>query len=542
MRCVGGENTDCRGQGNRQWNSSKDLVKRKKIPGGYNNGRGISRETSSRGYSVAALVVPWRRILHTTLLRVLRICLSAGAISLILAGAVGLRNVNDTTVALLLVLIVLGIALRWGSLEALAAAIAAALGLDYFVLPPDGFGMNSPEHWVAFFTFLVTALVTGQLSARAKRQEVEAVQRRKEIERLQRISDVLSECTSREAIVCRLGGLLEEIPELNAFAIYDRQSDRTLRFGSGRVPISEVQLQRAASSGIAIDDPKSSLFFVPIRENNQVVGSIGISAGVSGRFLKAVAEIVELAIARTWNSRQAMELEIGRRSEDLKSAVFDALAHDARGPLGSIVLAATTLLSERPGNPEQQREMLSIVLEEARRISRWVDEAARTSRIDAGKFTLNKVPCDVAGLVRSALNSVGPRLSGRRIDIGIPESFPMADCDEEMIQLVLNLLLDNALKYSPSGSPIEISSCLKNGTIVVTVADEGPGVPVDERELIFEKQYRGMHNLSNIPGTGLGLASAKCLVEAHGGTIWVTNKPSGGAEFHFTLLVAEGAA
>jgi two-component system sensor histidine kinase KdpD len=126
------------------------------------------------------------------------------------------------------------------------------------------------------------------------------------------------------------------------------------------------------------------------------------------------------------------------------------------------------------------------------------------------------------------------------VSIEIQDSIPMADCDAEMTQHVLRLLLDNALKYSPLGTPITIAASLDYGTINVSVSDVGPGVPEDQRARIFEKHYRGSQHNSVVPGTGLGLSSARRLVACQGGEIWMTNRPEGGAEFHFSVPMADG--
>ena len=317
-----------------------------------------------------------------------------------------LPHVNITTIALILVLEVAGIALRWGRIEAVSAALAAALGLDYYFLPPRGFGIDSPDHWVALVAFLVTA------------------------------------------------------------------------FGT--------------------------------------------------------------ALARGRVAEKEMEAEIARRSDDLKSAVFSALAHDARGPLSSIKIAATTLLSDRPGSAAQQRELMGIILDEVDRMNLWIDQASRVSQVEAAQFALHKEPRDVRDLVFGAIDEFGPRLSGRPIGIEIPDGLPMADCDGEMIQRVLKLLLDNAVKYSPFGAPIRVSGGVEEDRLVVTVSDFGAGVPEDERTRIFEKHYRGAYENSGVPGTGLGLSSARQMLESQGGEIWVTNRETGGAAFHFSLPVAMG--
>jgi two-component system sensor histidine kinase KdpD len=256
--------------------------------------------------------------------------------------------------------------------------------------------------------------------------------------------------------------------------------------------------------------------------------------------LKAVAEKVGGALSKARVAESLKEAEISRRADGLKSAIYDALAHEARGPLSSINIAATALLSERPGNAAQQREMLTIIKEEVDRMNQWIEEAARTVRTGTRDFTLTKAPQDVRVLVSGALAPLGPLLRDRQVGVQIEETLPKADCDAEMTQHVLKLLLDNALKYSPPGTPITISSSVDGGTIDIGVSDAGPGVPEDELARIFEKHYRGSHHSSSVPGTGLGLASARHLVEWQGGAIWVNNRPEGGAAFHFSLPVADG--
>ena len=164
------------------------------------------------------------------------------------------------------------------------------------------------------------------------------------------------------------------------------------------------------------------------------------------------------------------------------------------------------------------------------------------SGADSGQLVLNKASHDVRDLARAAVQTLGHRTSGRRISMDFDKTLLLVECDSEIIRRVLHLLLDNAMKYSPSGSTVAISSTLvKNpGMIVFSVADAGPGVPEDEQTRIFERHYRGSHNRSRVPGTGLGLASAKYLVESHGGRIWVTNRPDGGAAFHFSLPIGNG--
>jgi two-component system sensor histidine kinase KdpD len=429
-------------------------------------------------------------------------------------------HVDVTTVALVLVLIILGLAMRWGLAEAVAAAVSGSLSLDYFFLPPYGFGISDPAHWVAYFTFLTTALATSHLAARANRHRAEAVQRQIELEQLHRLTEALSECDNEKDMVQGLAGWLIEVLGVQAAAVYDRALGRVWRVGAAGNQFDE--------------EPSGSRFEIP----GPAFAIAG--AGVSPGLLKEAAGLIGIAIAKARVAAVAKEAEIARRSAELKSAIFDALAHEARGHLGSISIAATTLLSDRPGNAVQQCEMLHVIKEEVERMNRWIDEAARTGQIDTRQFTTNHDPQDVRDLVSGALEPLRPLMRGRPVTVRVEETVPKADCDAGVTRRVLKLLLDNALKYSPSGTPITISSNLDCGAIHITVSDSGSGVPADEQPRIFEEHYRGSHH-SSVFGTGLGLASAKKLVESQRGEIWVTNRPEGGAAFHFSVPVANGA-
>jgi two-component system sensor histidine kinase KdpD len=150
-----------------------------------------------------------------------------------------------------------------------------------------------------------------------------------------------------------------------------------------------------------------------------------------------------------------------------------------------------------------------------------------------------KEPADVRELVAGALAGIrGPTIDGRKLNVKVKEAIPPADCDASLITKVLRQLVDNSLKCSPAGSPVTISADYTGDTIVMEVANAGPGIPDDEKDRIFEKYDRGHALRSRAPGMGLGLASAKCLVEAHGGAIWVTSPGEGGAVFHFSLPAA----
>jgi two-component system sensor histidine kinase KdpD len=157
--------------------------------------------------------------------------------------------------------------------------------------------------------------------------------------------------------------------------------------------------------------------------------------------------------------------------------------------------------------------------------------------VEASGLALKKEPHNLARLIPAAVDEMRVTAGHRAIQVSIPESLPPAECDSDMLARVLKQLLSNALKYSPDDSPLSVSAEFTGEAVVIDVVDRGPGVDGEERERIFEKYYRGRAALSRTPGTGLGLASARSIMRAHGGEIWLTSPPAGGAAFHMSLPV-----
>jgi two-component system, OmpR family, sensor histidine kinase KdpD len=467
-------------------------------------------------------------------------CAAAAALSVAaIAGATRLRHVNHTTIALGLVLMILVFSIRWGWLEALVASLAGGLGFDYYLLPPRGFNLEAPEHWITLTAFLLTAITTGQLSARANRHRAEAERRRDEMAALHRLGNSLLDSESVEAAIEQVTHRVVEILGARGAAFFDQRVGRTFRSGPDADRIPEDALQAAAATGNPLFDAPSRVSVVPVRVNGDRAGSLGIAGtSFSRSMLHAVAERVGVALARAGAVQESMAAELTRRSENLKSAVLDALAHEIKGPLATIKVSVSALLSRQPGNAAQQREMLTIIDEEADRIEGWIDDTIQVSHSEAAELRLEKRPNSVKQVVARALEGLGPLAAGRPIDVAIPESLPAAVFDGELIEKVIRLVLDNALKYSPPGSPIGVSAQFTGAEMVLSVADRGCGIPDGERERIFRKHYRGRAAKQGPPGTGLGLASAKCIMEAHGGEIWVTSSPGAGSVFHMSLPVA----
>jgi two-component system sensor histidine kinase KdpD len=233
----------------------------------------------------------------------------------------------------------------------------------------------------------------------------------------------------------------------------------------------------------------------------------------------------------------ASRAEAARQSEELKSTLLDAIAHEFKTPLTSIKASATGMLAAPLGLSEEQRELVSIVDEEADHLSRLVSEAIQMAHLEAGKIQLNKELCTVESLVRPVLREMASQLEGRKVEVEIAENLPGVFADGELIRLVLRQLLDNAVRYTPPGSPLLLRAARHKDRVAISVADRGVGIPEREREKVFEKFYRSPHTRRHVTGSGMGLAISKEVLEAHGGDISVQAGPEGGSVFTISLTL-----
>ncbi|HEY1218075.1 MAG: ATP-binding protein [Bryobacteraceae bacterium] len=447
--------------------------------------------------------------------------------------------VNNTTVALTLLLAILGISAWWGLAEATLASVLAVLGFNFYFLPPVGkLTIQDPENLVAFFAFLVTATTASQLSARARRRAAEAETRRLESERLYALVRSLALTGNpRKTIREFLNRVVQEFGCRGA-AFFDRQTDEIFRTGPESQPVTDHDLKAAAEIEHASGEATGDRAATPVRLGMRSLGSLGLVAPLpSAQMVRAIADLAAITVEKARAMEEASHAEAARQSELLKSALLDSLAHDIKTPLTSIKAAVTSLLGEAAAT---DRELLTIINEEADRLNQLAAEVVAMARIEAGKLHLEKRDFPVEQIVTGALAEVEGLRKGRPIAIHAPAGLPAAEADPELAQQVVKQFLENALKYTPDDTPITVSVERKSGKIVVGVADRGPGIEEHERALIFDRFYRGREQRFRTKGTGMGLAIAKGIVEAHGERIWVESERRQGSVFYFTLAAAGG--
>jgi two-component system, OmpR family, sensor histidine kinase KdpD len=460
-----------------------------------------------------------------------------GTIAIVVIAYRRLPDVNPTTVALTFLLVVLLLASRWGLTVAITTAIVATLAFNYYFLPPiHTFTIADPQNWIALLAFLTSAIVASRLSERARREALNATRRRKEVERLYSLSQQLLATDNVMELLNSIPHYVRDAFGLKAAAMFLPKRKEVYRTGVDHPELSQEQLESVSGRGELVMDEEQQLCFVPLRIGVKPVGSLGLEGAVLSReTLEAVGSLIAISIERAGAVETLTRAEAARESEKLRSALLDSVTHEFRTPLTSIKASVTTLLSTPQIDSEGQKELLTVIDEETDRLNRLVGEAAEMAQLDAQQVELRRETCGVRQVVEAALEKSKQVLAGREVKLHLPESLPSLRIDLERIAEVLVQLLENAAKYSPPGTPITISAEPTGNMVDLSVADRGPGIDDMEQSLIFEKFYRGRDQRYRVQGTGMGLAIAKAIVEAHGGTIGVTSQLDCGSVFHFTV-------
>ncbi len=456
---------------------------------------------------------------------------------------------NPTTVAVTFLLIILLQAAFWGLRYAIVTSVAATLCFNYYFLPPlNSFSIADRQNWVALGAFLAVALIGSNFSDRIRQQAARAERSRSELECLYDFGQRLLATGTTAELVRTVPMSIVAAFRAQSAALYLADEDTVFRAGPAEQSLDTVsreQLQSAVDSHAQLLNPHSSL--LPVSVGVRPIGAVYVEASPGQPMpaletLEAMCALIAISIERTRAVDRLARSDAARESERLRTALLDAVTHDLRTPLTSIKASVSALLTEKelpaPLSTEQRAELLTVIDEESDRLNKLIAQATEMAALEAQEVQLELAPCSIAEIAEKTVAGMHDILDGRPVDLTIAPDLPAVHADAALLSKVLVHLLENAAKYSVPGSPIGLAAFQNRKSVTVTVTDTGPGIEPEERERIFEKFYRGRSQRYRAPGTGMGLAICRAVMEAHRGTITVESRVGQGSTFALTLPIA----
>jgi two-component system sensor histidine kinase KdpD len=436
-----------------------------------------------------------------------------------------------------LVIVVLA-AVYGGFWQATVVSVAAATCLNYFFVPPIFSFANSPANWVALGAFEFTALVISRLSLRARLQAVEAVARRREMERLYETSRRILLLDNRGESGELITSLTREMFDLKAVRLFDALSGTT--YQSGELPAVAEQHTRDAYF-LATDsfDSQTGTWYCVLRLGTRVVGGLALhDTRMTELAATALASLSAVALERVRVLRREARAEAARQTEQLRTAVLDALAHQFKTPLTVARTASSGLLAVG-GLSELQTELVTVIDEQARTLDHLASRLLSAAMLDSTDFKPRLEPVLLSGLIRAAIERLDQEMDRDRFRVSVPQTEVPILADRKLILTSIAQLVDNAIKYSEPGSPIEIASGANETAVVLTVRNRGLVIAQQDRQRVFERFYRAPETQHLPAGTGLGLSIVKKIVESHRGSVWAEGEAGYGTTFFISLPAQE---
>jgi two-component system sensor histidine kinase KdpD len=460
----------------------------------------------------------------------------------------GRDQLADVVMVMLLGIVI--VAMRFGYGPSILAAVLGVLSFDYFFVPPYfTFAVSDFRHILTFGVMFLVAIVISGLTQRIRAQADAARERENRTAALYAMSrelggvaseDALSEVAVRhvaDVFRCKVAVLL---PGPDGTLVTEPGGDHRFVPDAKELGVAEWAWSHDRPAGCGTDTlPSASAMYAPLRAGKTKVGVLGVLPDDARRFadpvqiqlLDAFLGQIATAIERAKLAEAAQGARLQVEAEQLRNSLLSSVSHDLRTPLAVITGSAATL-TESGLDEATRAELLATIQDEGQRLNRLVRNLLDMTRLQAGAVQVKKEWQDVEEVVGSALTRLEDRLEGRVVGTQIPDDLPMAPFDPILIEQVLINLLENALKYTPDGSPIDVAAAKVGDALEVSVLDRGPGVATADLERVFEKFYRAGEGRG---GVGLGLTICRGIVVAHGGRIWVEPRPGGGAAFRFTV-------
>ncbi len=469
---------------------------------------------------------------------------ASGCVAAALAVALAVQPVLGTrNVSLVFLTAIVGAAIATGLYPSLLAVLLSTLAVNFFFLPPlYTFTIADPTNVAALFFFTVVALLVSNLTARVRGQALIARRRARTTEALYSFSRKLAGCVGVDDVLWATAYQIASMLDVRVVLLLPEGEALAVRAGyPPEDELAEADLaaahwtwSRDTPAGRGADTlPGAQRYFAPLRTGRGPVGVVGLDRDAPGplltpdaqRLFDALLDQSALAVERV---NLASDLDRARRlaeTDKLRSALLTSISHDLRTPLASVLGAATTLRDLGPAlDDDAKAGLVGTVVEEAERLNRFIANLLDMTRLESGAVRPNMVPADVGDLVGAALARAAPILANHRVSVAVGAELPPVSLDPVLFEQVLFNLIDNAAKYADGGTTVRVRAWREGERVALEVADEGPGIPADEVETVFEKFYRARKGDRVRPGTGLGLAIARGFVEAMGGTIEAGNR------------------
>ncbi|TIM42408.1 sensor histidine kinase KdpD [Mesorhizobium sp.] len=475
----------------------------------------------------------------------------------LLFGLLLSRVLDVRNIALVFLMSVLVSAVTAGLWPAIFACILSALAFNFFFLDPlYTFNISAPESAVALGFFFCVAIIASNLTARVQRQAVAAQSRARTTEDLYLFSKKLAGTGTLDDVLWATAFQIASMLKLRVVLLLPENGTITVK--AGYPPddtLAEADIaaalwawehNRAAGRG-ADTLPGAKRLYVPLRTGRTAVGVVGLDNDKQGplltpeqqRLLDALTDQAAVAIERIQLVADVDRAKLTAEADRLRSALLTSISHDLKTPLAAIIGAAGTLREFAPALPAaDQADLLSTVLDESERLNRFIANLLDMTKIESGAMEPNYAFHYVGDIVGSALHRARKIIGEHKTEIDIPADLPMLRLDPVLFEQALFNLLDNAAKYAPPGSTIRLQGWADNGSVILQVMDEGPGIPRADLERIFDTFYRVRKGDQVRAGTGLGLSICRGFIEAMGGTISAASRTDhSGAVFTIRMPV-----
>lgn len=450
-----------------------------------------------------------------------------------------LAHLNETAAGLVFLTLVVWFAARAGIPMSLYVALLCALCYDYyFLLPLHTFQLEGVQQWVEMFSFLVSSVVVGQLAERARRQTRQAQQRRDDVERLYTLSQEMMLHEDANRLIRELPQLIQRCFELDDVVLYVRDHDQFYATSAEVTPSVEATLRALTQGHKSTMAGAAGFLYLALMLGLKPIGALAWKPDrLSREVATPVGAQVSIALTRALAIETFTRLEASREGERLRTALVDSLTHELRTPLTSIRAASSTLTHGEGLDEAAQRDLSLLIDEESARLDKLIGEAVEMAEIDARVVSVNASPQHARALLDQAVEEAHGALAPHRVAIAVEEPDLPAWFDPRLLGRVLRHLLENAARYSASGSRIVLRSWRSPGRLEFSVEDNGPGIDATDLPYIFDKFYRGRKAPGK--GTGMGLAIARAIMDVHGGGIDVVSSPGQGTTFRLWVPLVE---